>query len=65
VKDASLSAGTGFVVVIAGNMMLMPEILKVSHAIPSMWPTSARKRKPLITPTQSPQVTLWHETAVS
>jgi formate--tetrahydrofolate ligase len=32
VKDASLSAGAGFVVVIAGNMMLMPGLPKVSRA---------------------------------
>ncbi|HET6841882.1 MAG TPA: formate--tetrahydrofolate ligase [Candidatus Angelobacter sp.] len=32
VTDASLSAGAGFVVVIAGNMMLMPGLPKVSRA---------------------------------
>lgn len=32
VTDASLSAGSGFVVVIAGNMMLMPGLPKVSRA---------------------------------
>lgn len=32
VKDASLSAGAGFVVVITGNMMLMPGLPKVSRA---------------------------------
>jgi formate--tetrahydrofolate ligase len=32
VKNASLSAGAGFVVVIAGNMMLMPGLPKVSRA---------------------------------
>jgi formate--tetrahydrofolate ligase len=32
VRDASLSAGAGFVVVIAGNMMLMPGLPKVSRA---------------------------------
>ncbi len=32
VNDASLSAGAGFVVVIAGNMMLMPGLPKVSRA---------------------------------
>ena len=31
--DASLSAGAGFVVVIAGNMMLMPGLPKVSRAV--------------------------------
>jgi formate--tetrahydrofolate ligase len=33
VTDASLSAGAGFVVVISGNMMLMPGLPKVSRAI--------------------------------
>src|SRR5258708_35122017 len=33
VTDASLSAGAGFVVVIAGNMMLMPALAKVSRAV--------------------------------
>jgi formate--tetrahydrofolate ligase len=33
VTDASLSAGAGFVVVIAGNMMLMPGLPKVSRAV--------------------------------
>ena len=32
VTDASLSAGAGFIVVIAGNMMLMPGLPKVSRA---------------------------------
>jgi formate--tetrahydrofolate ligase len=32
VRDASLSAGAGFVVVITGNMMLMPGLPKVSRA---------------------------------
>jgi formate--tetrahydrofolate ligase len=32
VTDASLSAGAGFVVIIAGNMMLMPGLPKVSRA---------------------------------
>ena len=32
VNDAWLSAGAGFVVVIAGNMMLMPGLPKVSRA---------------------------------
>jgi len=32
VTDASLSAGAGFVVVVAGNMMLMPGLPKVSRA---------------------------------
>ena len=32
VTDASLTAGAGFVVVIAGNMMLMPGLPKVSRA---------------------------------
>ncbi len=32
VKDVSLSAGAGFVVVITGNMMLMPGLPKVSRA---------------------------------
>jgi formate--tetrahydrofolate ligase len=32
VNDASLSAGAGFVVVISGNMMLMPGLPKVSRA---------------------------------
>jgi formate--tetrahydrofolate ligase len=32
VTDASLSAGAGFVVVIAGNMMLMPGLPKISRA---------------------------------
>jgi formate--tetrahydrofolate ligase len=32
ITDASLSAGAGFVVVIAGNMMLMPGLPKVSRA---------------------------------
>jgi len=32
VTDASLSAGAGFVVVISGNMMLMPGLPKVSRA---------------------------------
>lgn len=30
--DASLSAGAGFIVVISGNMMLMPGLPKVSRA---------------------------------
>jgi formate--tetrahydrofolate ligase len=33
VTDASLSAGAGFVVVISGNMMLMPGLPKVSRAM--------------------------------
>jgi formate--tetrahydrofolate ligase len=33
VTDASLSAGAGFVVVISGNMMLMPGLPKVSRAV--------------------------------
>jgi formate--tetrahydrofolate ligase len=33
VNDASLSAGAGFVVVISGNMMLMPGLPKVSRAV--------------------------------
>lgn len=33
VTDASLSAGAGFVVAIAGNMMLMPGLPKVSRAL--------------------------------
>jgi len=33
VTDASLSAGAGFVVVIAGNTMLMPGLPKVSRAV--------------------------------
>jgi formate--tetrahydrofolate ligase len=33
VTDASLSAGAGFIVVISGNMMLMPGLPKVSRAI--------------------------------
>jgi len=33
VTDATLSAGAGFVVVISGNMMLMPGLPKVSRAI--------------------------------
>jgi formate--tetrahydrofolate ligase len=33
VTDASLSAGAGFVVVIAGNMMLMPGLPKASRAL--------------------------------
>jgi formate--tetrahydrofolate ligase len=32
ITDASLSAGAGFVVAIAGNMMLMPGLPKVSRA---------------------------------
>jgi formate--tetrahydrofolate ligase len=32
VTDASLSAGAGFIVVISGNMMLMPGLPKVSRA---------------------------------
>jgi formate--tetrahydrofolate ligase len=32
VNNASLSAGAGFVVVISGNMMLMPGLPKVSRA---------------------------------
>lgn len=32
ITDASLSAGAGFVVMIAGNMMLMPGLPKVSRA---------------------------------
>jgi formate--tetrahydrofolate ligase len=32
VNDASLSAGAGFVVVISGNMMLMPGLPKISRA---------------------------------
>jgi formate--tetrahydrofolate ligase len=32
VTNASLSAGAGFVVVTAGNMMLMPGLPKVSRA---------------------------------
>jgi formate--tetrahydrofolate ligase len=31
--DATLSAGAGFVVVISGNMMLMPGLPKVSRAV--------------------------------
>ena len=33
VTDASLSAGAGFVVVISGNMMLMPGLPKISRAL--------------------------------
>jgi formate--tetrahydrofolate ligase len=33
VTDASLSAGAGFIVVISGNMMLMPGLPKVSRAL--------------------------------
>jgi formate--tetrahydrofolate ligase len=33
VTDASLSAGAGFVVVISGNIMLMPGLPKVSRAV--------------------------------
>jgi formate--tetrahydrofolate ligase len=33
VTDISLSAGAGFVVVISGNMMLMPGLPKVSRAV--------------------------------
>lgn len=33
VTDASLSAGAGFVVVVSGNMMLMPGLPKVSRAL--------------------------------
>ncbi|HXA83313.1 MAG TPA: formate--tetrahydrofolate ligase, partial [Methylomirabilota bacterium] len=33
VTDASLSSGAGFVVVISGNMMLMPGLPKVSRAV--------------------------------
>jgi formate--tetrahydrofolate ligase len=33
VTDASLSAGAGFVVVISGNMMLMPGLPKASRAL--------------------------------
>ncbi|HLJ27787.1 MAG TPA: formate--tetrahydrofolate ligase [Candidatus Angelobacter sp.] len=33
VTDASISAGAGFIVVIAGNMMLMPGLPKVSRAL--------------------------------
>jgi formate--tetrahydrofolate ligase len=33
VTDATLSAGAGFVVVISGNMMLMPGLPKVSRAV--------------------------------
>jgi len=33
ITDVSLSAGAGFVVVIAGNMMLMPGLPKVSRAV--------------------------------
>jgi formate--tetrahydrofolate ligase len=33
VTDASLSAGAGFVVLISGNMMLMPGLPKVSRAV--------------------------------
>ncbi len=32
INDASLSAGAGFIVAIAGNMMLMPGLPKVSRA---------------------------------
>jgi formate--tetrahydrofolate ligase len=32
ITDASLSSGAGFVVVIAGNMMLMPGLPKISRA---------------------------------
>jgi formate--tetrahydrofolate ligase len=32
ITDASLSAGAGFIVAIAGNMMLMPGLPKVSRA---------------------------------
>jgi formate--tetrahydrofolate ligase len=32
VTDASLSAGAGFIVVISGNIMLMPGLPKVSRA---------------------------------
>ena len=33
VTDASLSAGAGYIVVISGNMMLMPGLPKVSRAV--------------------------------
>jgi formate--tetrahydrofolate ligase len=33
VTDASLSAGAGFVVVVSGNMMLMPGLPKASRAL--------------------------------
>ena len=33
IRDVSLSAGAGFVVMIAGNMMLMPGLPKVSRAV--------------------------------
>jgi formate--tetrahydrofolate ligase len=33
ITDVSLSAGAGFVVMIAGNMMLMPGLPKVSRAM--------------------------------
>jgi len=33
ITDASLSAGAGFVVAIAGNMMLMPGLPKVPRAL--------------------------------
>jgi formate--tetrahydrofolate ligase len=33
VNDASLSAGAGFIVVISGNMMLMPGLPKISRAL--------------------------------
>ena len=33
VTDASLSAGAGFIVVISGNIMLMPGLPKVSRAV--------------------------------
>jgi formate--tetrahydrofolate ligase len=33
VTDASLSAGAGFIVVISGNIMLMPGLPKLSRAV--------------------------------
>ncbi|MEN6533547.1 MAG: formate--tetrahydrofolate ligase, partial [Bryobacteraceae bacterium] len=31
--DAHLAAGAGFIVVVAGNMLLMPGLGKVPHAV--------------------------------
>jgi formate--tetrahydrofolate ligase len=33
VTDAALSAGAGFIVVMSGNIMLMPGLPKVSRAV--------------------------------
>jgi formate--tetrahydrofolate ligase len=33
VTDASLSSGAGFIVVVCGNIMLMPGLPKVSRAV--------------------------------